>query len=126
MAAIDHHTPPSPPSKARDLDVPAGDEAVVMRCTLPPHCAAVPFASYDDYEVHYAQQHVNRCAQCGRNFPTAHYLALHIEGNHDALVVARRARGEKTFRCFVEGCEKVCATAQKRRLHLVDKHAFPR
>lgn len=30
------------------------------------------------------------------------------------------------YACFVEGCEKVCATPQKRRMHLFDKHLFPR
>ncbi|KAL4800973.1 hypothetical protein BDV19DRAFT_352481 [Aspergillus venezuelensis] len=98
----------------------------VMRCTLPPHTHALTFTSYDDYEVHYRQSHVNRCTQCGRNFPTDLFLNLHIEENHDSLVAARRGRGEKTYGCFVEDCERKCSTPQKRRMHLIDKHMFPK
>lgn len=67
-----------------------------MRCSLSPHKEALPFASYEDYEVHYLQAHVNRCAECGKNFPTGHFLQLHIEENHDPLVGVRRERGERT------------------------------
>ncbi|EEH16636.2 hypothetical protein PABG_06723 [Paracoccidioides brasiliensis Pb03] len=98
----------------------------VMRCTLPPHREAVSFSTYEDYEVHYAQTHVNRCSACGKNFPTAHFLTLHIEEHHDPLIAARREKGEKTFTCFVEGCDRKCSTFQKRRMHLIDKHLFPR
>ncbi|KAJ6110536.1 zinc finger protein [Penicillium sp. IBT 16267x] len=98
----------------------------VMHCALPPHRETLSFTSYEDYEVHYAQAHVNRCSQCSKNFPTGHFLNLHIEENHDPLAAARRARGDKTYGCFVETCERKCSTPQKRRLHLVDKHLFPR
>lgn len=30
------------------------------------------------------------------------------------------------FSCFVEGCERQCLTPQKRRMHLIDKHMYPR
>ncbi|OJD15510.1 hypothetical protein AJ78_04241 [Emergomyces pasteurianus Ep9510] len=98
----------------------------VMRCSLPPHREPVPFSTYEDYEVHYAQAHVNRCSECGKNFPTAHFLTLHIEELHDPIIATRKQRGEKTFACFVEGCDRKCSTGQKRRLHLIDKHQFPR
>ncbi|KAJ5495383.1 hypothetical protein N7539_000499 [Penicillium diatomitis] len=81
----------------------------VMHCTLPPHRETVSFASYEDYEVHYQQTHVNRCSQCSKNFPTAHFLNLHIEENHDPLAAARRARGEKTtynFYIINDGIDK--------------------
>jgi hypothetical protein len=68
----------------------------VMRCSLPPHRETLSFSSYDDYEVHYQQAHVNRCTECARNFPTDRFLNLHIEENHDPLIAARRERGEKT------------------------------
>jgi len=68
----------------------------VMRCSLPPHKETISFASYEEYEVHYAKAHVNRCAECGKNFPTEHFLGLHIEENHDPLIQARRDKGEKT------------------------------
>lgn len=67
-----------------------------MHCALPPHRETLSFTSYEDYEVHYAQAHVNRCSQCSKNFPTGHFLNLHIEENHDPLAAARRARGDKT------------------------------
>ncbi|KAL2852913.1 hypothetical protein BJY01DRAFT_82709 [Aspergillus pseudoustus] len=98
----------------------------VMRCSLPPHRETFSFSSYDDYEVHYQQAHVNRCTQCARNFPTDWFLNLHIEENHDPLIAARRARGEKTYGCFVQDCERKCSTPQKRRMHLIDKHMFPK
>ena len=69
-----------------------------MQCSLPPHRGPLSFTSYEDYEVHYLQAHVNRCSQCGRNFPTGHFLNLHIEENHDPLVAALKERGEKTVR----------------------------
>lgn len=30
------------------------------------------------------------------------------------------------YSCFVEDCDKKCSTPQKRRMHLVDKHLFPK
>lgn len=30
------------------------------------------------------------------------------------------------YSCFVEDCDKKCSTPQKRRMHLVDKHMFPK
>ncbi|KAJ9325576.1 hypothetical protein DTO027B5_6312 [Paecilomyces variotii] len=121
-----------PPSKLPQLDNdpdtrhPSSSSTDVMRCSLPPHRETLSFASYDEYEVHYVQVHVNRCSECGKNFPTELFLNLHIEENHDTLVAARRERGEKTYGCFVEGCDRKCSTPQKRRMHLIDKHMFPR
>ncbi|KAI5295857.1 hypothetical protein KEM56_005553 [Ascosphaera pollenicola] len=86
------------PRKLVDVDSREDDAPEVMRCTLPPHRTPIVFSSYEDYEVHYAQSHVNRCLQCRRNFPTAHYLTLHIEENHDPLADSKRDRGEKTTR----------------------------
>ncbi|KAL2814612.1 hypothetical protein BJX63DRAFT_431266 [Aspergillus granulosus] len=98
----------------------------VMHCSLPPHRETLTFSSYDDYEVHYQQAHVNRCTECARNFPTERFLNLHIEEKHDPLIAVRRTRGEKTYGCFVENCERKCSTPQKRRMHLIDKHMFPK
>lgn len=69
---------------------------VVMRCSLPPHRETVSFATFEDYEIHHAKTHVNRCVECRRNFPTAHFLNLHQEENHDPLVAVLRERGERT------------------------------
>ncbi|KAI9829631.1 MAG: hypothetical protein M1826_005521 [Phylliscum demangeonii] len=97
-----------------------------MICSLPPHRQALPFSSYEAYDVHYAKVHVNRCSACGRNFPTGHFLGLHIAEHHDPLNEARRARGERTYGCFVEDCARKCSTPQKRRRHMIDKHMFPK
>ncbi|KAJ5745295.1 hypothetical protein N7520_010477 [Penicillium odoratum] len=81
----------------------------VMHCALPPHRETLSFTSYEDYEIHYIQAHVNRCSQCSKNFPTAHFLNLHIEENHDPLAAARRARGDKTsynFYVINDGIDK--------------------
>ncbi|KAJ5795087.1 Zinc finger C2H2 [Penicillium paradoxum] len=117
-------TPPSERTKFIDSGINALPE--VMHCSLPPHRETLSFASYEEYEVHYLQSHVNRCSECSRNFPTGLLLNLHIEENHDPLAAARRARGEKTYGCFIENCERKCSTPQKRRLHLIDKHMFPK
>ena len=67
-----------------------------MRCSLPPHPQTLCFQSYEAYDVHYAKAHVNRCSECRKNFPTAHFLELHIEENHDPLIQVRKEKGEKT------------------------------
>jgi hypothetical protein len=80
------------------LDSESGEAPAVteMRCSLPGHRQTLSFTSFDEYDVHYAKAHTNRCVECRRNFPTEHFLNLHIEENHDALVSVRRDRGEKT------------------------------
>ena len=93
-------SPPNTP-KLVHLDPDSGEAAAAapeteMRCSLPGHRPNLPFSSFEDYDVHYAKAHVNRCLECRRNFPTEHFLNLHIEENHDALVSVRRERGEKT------------------------------
>ncbi|RMD42900.1 hypothetical protein DV735_g2204, partial [Chaetothyriales sp. CBS 134920] len=97
-----------------------------MQCSLPPHTAALSFTSIEAFEAHYAKEHSSRCARCQKNFPSAHLLGLHLDEQHNPLRSEREAKGEKTYGCFVEGCDKLCSSRQKRRLHLIDKHAFPR
>lgn len=87
---------PQGPSKVLQLQDTADPAVEIMRCSLPPHRETLSFQSYTDYEVHYRQAHVNRCVECGKNFPTERFLDLHIEENHDPLTAARRERGEKT------------------------------
>jgi hypothetical protein len=91
-------TQQSSSSKIIQLDSPGGQArpATEMQCSLPPHRQTLSFATYDDYEIHYNKTHVNRCMECRKNFPTEHFLNLHIEENHDALVSVKRERGEKT------------------------------
>ncbi|TAQ90415.1 hypothetical protein B7494_g1244 [Chlorociboria aeruginascens] len=79
-----------------DTSGEASSSPFEMRCSLPPHRQTLAFASYEDYEVHYNKTHVNRCLECRKNFPTEHFLNLHIEENHDSLVSVKKDRGEKT------------------------------
>ena len=68
----------------------------VMKCSLPPHHDTISFPTFEEFEVHYAQEHAHRCSECRRNFPTEHFLGLHISENHDPLTDVRRAKEEKT------------------------------
>ncbi|GAB1320178.1 Zinc finger protein 511 [Madurella fahalii] len=115
-----------PPAKLAELDLPDNDRGVQMLCSLPPHKEPLVFSSYGEYEMHYRNQHTNRCAQCRKNFPSAHLLGLHIEETHDSFVLVKRERGERTYSCFVESCERKCSTPQKRKMHLIDKHMYPK
>lgn len=81
------------------LDLDAAARPAVMKCSLPPH-GPLTFASFEAYDVHYQQTHMNRCSDCQRNFPDAHFLGLHIAENHDPIRAARRDRGEKTVGPF--------------------------
>lgn len=115
-----------PPTKYTNLDTPTSTSATAaITCALPPH-PPIKFDTYDEYETHYHKSHDARCLECAKNFPTDHFLSLHITETHDPLSRIKRERGEKTYHCFVQDCEKVCSTPQKRRMHLVDKHMFPR
>jgi hypothetical protein len=118
----------APPIKYNqtDKETTATESAKGMQCSLAPHRETLQFDSQQEYEVHYAKEHTNRCSECTKNFPTPRFLELHIEENHNALREALAARGEKTYGCFVEDCERKCSTPQKRRLHLIDKHLFPK
>ncbi|KAF4975281.1 hypothetical protein FZEAL_7912 [Fusarium zealandicum] len=117
-----------PVYKVTQLDSAIDDEqeTFAMRCSLPPHREPLAFKTYDDYEVHYNKSHTNRCLECRKNFPSEHLLNVHIEEYHDPLVFVKREKGEHTYSCFVEGCERKCMTHQKRRMHLIDKHMYPK
>ncbi|GKT46635.1 zinc finger protein [Colletotrichum spaethianum] len=104
----------------------ATPEDFTMKCSMPPHREVLAFKSYDEYEAHYVKTHTNRCLECGRNLPSEHLLNVHHEECHDSFAAVRRERGEHTYSCFVEGCERKCMTPQKRRMHLIDKHNFPK
>ena len=96
-----------------------------MQCSLPPHVGFIQFYSFEEFEVHYAKFHTHRCSECQHNFPSDHFLSLHISENHDPLNEAKRAKGEKTFRCLVEDCCKVFLKSNGRTMHLLGKHKFP-
>ncbi|RDA95739.1 hypothetical protein CP533_5058 [Ophiocordyceps camponoti-saundersi (nom. inval.)] len=116
------------PTKISELECKPDnqDDLVIMKCSLPPHKLPITFNSYSDYEAHYHTFHTHRCLECRKNLPSDHLLTIHIEECHDPLISVKRDRGERTFSCFVEGCEKKCLTHQKRRMHLVDKHMYPK
>ncbi|TKA26629.1 hypothetical protein B0A50_04737 [Salinomyces thailandicus] len=114
------HTP-----KYATLEPDIHHTASTMKCLMPPH-KPLSFNTYSEYESHYQQSHTNRCLECNKNFPSSHFLELHIAENHDPIVASRREKGDKTYACFVEGCDKICGEWKKRRSHMVDKHAFPR
>ena len=67
-----------------------------MKCSLPPHTDVLSFDTFEEFEVHYAKEHAHRCSECRHNFPTEHFLDLHISENHDPLNEAKRAKGERT------------------------------
>ncbi|KAK8048346.1 hypothetical protein PG994_010076 [Apiospora phragmitis] len=117
-----------PAAKIIQVDESAVDDSatVVMRCLLPPHREPLAFKSYTDYETHYHKAHSNRCFECRKNFPSDHLLSVHIEEQHDAFAAVLRGKGEHTYSCFVEGCDRKCRTPQKRRMHLIDKHMYPK
>ncbi|POS86471.1 hypothetical protein EPUL_004004, partial [Erysiphe pulchra] len=108
------------------LDVNNITPAPMMCCSLPPHRDTLKFNSFDEYNVHYVKEHTNRCLECFKNFPTNHLLSLHIEENHNSIFDIKKERGEKMYACFVEDCDRLCSTPQKRRMHLIDKHLFPK
>ncbi|KAK1826945.1 hypothetical protein QBC39DRAFT_394036 [Podospora conica] len=124
----DRESSQQPATKITELDpaAAAAQSTFDMRCSLPPHREPVKFASYEEFEAHYHKTHTNRCLECRKNLPSAHLLSLHIEEMHDAFAVVKRERGERTYSCFVEDCEKKCSTPQKRRMHLIDKHIYPK
>ena len=66
-----------------------------ISCSLPPH-ASVTFPTFEAYEIHYEQHHLHRCTECHKNFPSNHYLQLHISENHDPIIAVKRERGERT------------------------------
>lgn len=105
---------------------PSQIDKQVIQCSLPPHSGSFGFSNVEEFEIHYAKEHTNRCIECGRNLPSSHFLALHIDERHNPLREVLAAKGEKTYACFLPDCDRKCSTPQKRRLHMIDKHEFPK
>ncbi|CCX34594.1 Similar to Zinc finger protein 511; acc. no. Q7ZZ00 [Pyronema omphalodes CBS 100304] len=118
-------SPPRKESRADPASVSSTTTGPTIICTEAPVCTARAFHSYEEYEVHYAKTHTNRCTECRKNFPTNRFLELHIRECHDPLSQIKYERGDKIFGCFVEGCDRMCSTPFKRKRHLIDKHCFP-
>jgi hypothetical protein len=95
------HSPERHPAKftrtASPEALPGASSKRVMECSLPPHSSnPMSFASYAEYDSHYAREHAHRCVECRANFPSEWMLGVHLSERHDAFVAARRDAGEKT------------------------------
>ncbi|GJJ78483.1 hypothetical protein EMPS_10842 [Entomortierella parvispora] len=98
----------------------------LQRCHLG-HChGEQTFSTTAAYEHHYETNHRHICRSCEKIFPGTKLLDLHLNEVHDIMIKIRREQGQKTYQCFVDGCERLCSTSQKRRQHLIDKHHYPR
>ena len=82
-----------PRAKFIEVD-PPGPSNTTMTCLL--HSEKMTFASYDEYETHYTNAHLNRCLECKANFPSPQILSVHIEDCHDPLMALKRENGERT------------------------------
>lgn len=120
-----------------DSDAEYNDESVSMpqssaiHCTVPPcHLNPIGFKDYLTYEAHVVSTHNHVCLECYKRFPSEIFLTIHIDENHNPFFQLRKERGEKMFKCFqyslTSGCKKVCIDRPKRRLHMIDKHGYPR
>ena len=79
-------------SKIVEIDDPGN---TVMKCAMGPHPPLV-FNTYGEYESHFQSTHMNRCLECGKNFPSEHILGMHIEEVHDSYIAVKRDRGDRT------------------------------
>ena len=84
------------PSKYLQVSSVPSQASTVMKCSLPPHQETLVFSTFENFEEHYLKDHSYRCSECRKNFPTNHFLELHIGENHDPINEVRRAKGEKT------------------------------
>lgn len=103
---------PSSPSRHKYPHMEHSPEQsnTLMHCSLPPHKGDLTFPTYEAYESHYLQTHVNRCSECTKNFPSDLLLTRHIEENHDPVMEERKERGEKTVLpppCYAIVCLKM-------------------
>ncbi|ODV81829.1 uncharacterized protein CANTADRAFT_19438 [Suhomyces tanzawaensis NRRL Y-17324] len=92
-----------------------------------PDCLA-HFTDYASFELH-VYNHNFTCHECNKSFPSKAFLNLHIDENHNPFLKIKQERGEKIFKCFLysqDGCTKVCSSPKKRRLHMIDKHGYPK
>ncbi|RHZ47456.1 hypothetical protein Glove_579g18 [Diversispora epigaea] len=97
-------------------------------CRLQPWCRRNPieFPSTASYEAHYNNSHKHVCMQCNKVFPSERWLKLHLMEFHDVFFRIKKEKGVRMYECYVEGCQKLFYLPKKRRLHLIDKHNFPK
>ncbi|BGP41762.1 hypothetical protein JCM10450v2_005828 [Rhodotorula kratochvilovae] len=119
------HETPSEHSSLASLDAHHRTyHAFVCTAAPPPYDWAVAKGRYEGRE-HYVGSGVEKELVCGRVFPDDRFLELHFTECHDEMAQLRRERGEKIFACFQPSCTQLFATPKGRRLHLVEKHAYP-
>ncbi|GAB7360019.1 hypothetical protein MBLNU230_g7544t1 [Neophaeotheca triangularis] len=96
-------------------------------CRRPSH-RPLRFENRGEYDSHKLSIHSHDCPMlnCHRSFPDSRLLDLHHAECHDPFVAVRRDRGERMYGCFVEGCDKVCRDRVKRKMHLIEKHHYPK
>lgn len=106
---------------------------VEITCMNPPCLKSPPcFQTYSEYELHILNYHTFICKDCHKKFPSNNLLNVHIEENHDPFFSIKKERGMKVYKCFQfssnseQGCKKICSDRKKRRLHMIDKHGYPK
>lgn len=121
-----------------DCDVPTepisnnSSNNVIISCTFPPcHNNSPRFRDYFLYEAHIIQCHSFACSQCHKKFPSDSLLDIHIDENHNPFFQLEKERGGKVYKCLQYsnikgGCTKKCIDKKKRRLHMIDKHGYPK
>ncbi|OWB86659.1 binding protein [[Candida] boidinii] len=100
-----------------------------IKCTLTPKCIRenITLSSQDQFEIHYLTNHSNICSVCHKRFPNERILELHIDENHNPFNALRISNGDtRIYKCFIPDCDKICSSHKKRRLHLIDKHNYPK
>lgn len=96
-------------------------------CRRPSH-QPMYFKDPAEYDAHVIEIHSHDCPEpkCRKSFPDSRLLSLHHSEHHDPIVAAKRERGDKTYGCLVEGCDRVCANWGKRKMHLMARHHYPK
>ncbi|KAJ6654018.1 hypothetical protein lerEdw1_007527 [Lerista edwardsae] len=97
---------------------------------LPPVCCQAPgcgqtFRSLRSYEQHYEARHRESCQACGRVFPSAHLLGLHLLERHGGALFRATAQRQPAFQCLVESCAQKFRSSRERKDHLVRAHQYP-
>ena len=115
-----------PTAKVIEIEALAEDEkGVAMKCFLPPHKEPQSFRTYAEYETHYRSTHTNRCVECGKNFPSAHLLDVHIEECHDSFAAVKRERGEQTVSVYIDILIAPCSWSTNAGLMLLLSSSSP-
>ncbi|PVU97572.1 hypothetical protein BB559_001982 [Furculomyces boomerangus] len=95
-------------------------------CHKYPCNGRVTFPNPSSYEKHYNQLHLYVCMECHAVLPNPHWLDLHISECHDSFFQASVERGLKMYRCLLDSCNKTTVSAKMRKLHMIDKHKYPK